>query len=41
MRGARRGLFGTITGVVLFHVALGLPFAIVLLRNFSPASRAT
>lgn len=28
------GLFGTIIGVVLFHVAFGLPFAIFLLRNF-------
>jgi alpha-glucoside transport system permease protein len=28
------GLFGTITGVVLFHVGFGLPFAIFLLRNF-------
>ena len=28
------GLFGTIPGVVLFHVAFGLPFAIFLLRNF-------
>ncbi|MFJ4963991.1 carbohydrate ABC transporter permease [Streptomyces sp. NPDC088729] len=28
------GLFGTIPGVVLFHVAYGLPFAIFLLRNF-------
>ncbi|MET9633856.1 carbohydrate ABC transporter permease [Lentzea sp. NPDC006480] len=28
------GLFGTITGVVLFHVAFGLPFAVFLLRNF-------
>ena len=28
------GLFGTILGVVLFHVAFGLPFAIFLLRNF-------
>ncbi|MEU3650061.1 carbohydrate ABC transporter permease [Lentzea sp. NPDC034063] len=27
-------LFGTITGVVAFHVAFGLPFAIFLLRNF-------
>ena len=27
------GLFGTIPGVVLFHVAFGLPFAIFLLRN--------
>jgi alpha-glucoside transport system permease protein len=27
-------LFGTIPGVVLFHVAFGLPFAIFLLRNF-------
>ncbi|MGW7370086.1 carbohydrate ABC transporter permease, partial [Streptomyces sp. NPDC054841] len=28
------GLFGTIPGVVLFHVAYGLPFAIFLLRNY-------
>jgi alpha-glucoside transport system permease protein len=28
------GLFGSITGVVLFHVAFGLPFAVFLLRNF-------
>jgi alpha-glucoside transport system permease protein len=28
------GIFGTITGVVLFHVAFGLPFAIFLLRNY-------
>jgi alpha-glucoside transport system permease protein len=28
------GLFGKIPGVVLFHVAFGLPFAIFLLRNF-------
>ncbi|WP_443056638.1 carbohydrate ABC transporter permease [Streptomyces sp. MUM 178J] len=28
------GLFGTVPGVVLFHVAYGLPFAIFLLRNF-------
>jgi alpha-glucoside transport system permease protein len=28
------GLFGSIAGVVLFHVAFGLPFAIFLLRNF-------
>ncbi|MFI6319971.1 carbohydrate ABC transporter permease [Nonomuraea sp. NPDC050556] len=28
------GVFGTIPGVVLFHVAFGLPFAIFLLRNF-------
>ncbi|MGA4542884.1 carbohydrate ABC transporter permease [Uniformispora flossi] len=27
-------LFGTITGVVLFHVAFGLPFAVFLLRNY-------
>ncbi|MFD9698111.1 carbohydrate ABC transporter permease [Lentzea sp. NPDC059081] len=27
-------MFGTIAGVVLFHVAFGLPFAIFLLRNF-------
>jgi alpha-glucoside transport system permease protein len=30
----RVGLFGRIPGVVLFHVAFGLPFAIFLLRNF-------
>ncbi|MEU6339642.1 carbohydrate ABC transporter permease [Streptomyces sp. NPDC046977] len=28
------GLFGTTAGVVLFHVAYGLPFAIFLLRNY-------
>nr|WP_040877271.1 carbohydrate ABC transporter permease [Embleya scabrispora] len=28
------GLFGTILGVVLFHVAFGLPFAVFLLRNY-------
>jgi alpha-glucoside transport system permease protein len=28
------GLFGSIVGVVLFHTAYGLPFAIFLLRNF-------
>jgi alpha-glucoside transport system permease protein len=28
------GLFGTIPGVILFHLAFGLPFAIFLLRNF-------
>ena len=28
------GLFGRIPGVVLFHIAFGLPFAIFLLRNF-------
>ncbi|MCC9711286.1 carbohydrate ABC transporter permease [Streptomyces sp. MNU76] len=28
------GLFGTIPGVVLFHVSYGLPFAIFLLRNY-------
>lgn len=28
------GLFGTIGGVVLVHVAFGLPFAVFLLRNF-------
>ena len=28
------GLFGSIVGVVIFHVAYGLPFAIFLLRNF-------
>ncbi|MEX0873888.1 MAG: carbohydrate ABC transporter permease [Actinomycetota bacterium] len=28
------GIFGSILGVVLFHTAFGLPFAIFLLRNF-------
>ncbi|AEW94362.1 MULTISPECIES: carbohydrate ABC transporter permease [Streptomycetaceae] len=28
------GIFGSITGVVLFHTAFGLPFAVFLLRNF-------
>lgn len=28
------GIFGSILGVVLFHVAFGLPFALFLLRNF-------
>ena len=28
------GLFDTVLGIVLFHVAFGLPFAIFLLRNF-------
>ncbi|WP_199434123.1 carbohydrate ABC transporter permease [Qaidamihabitans albus] len=27
-------MFGSIAGVVLFHVALGLPFGVFLLRNF-------
>ncbi|MFJ9895325.1 carbohydrate ABC transporter permease [Streptomyces sp. NPDC091280] len=30
----RIGLFGTIFGVILFHVGYGLPFAVFLLRNF-------
>ena len=30
----RLGIFGSILGVVLFHIAFGLPFAIFLLRNF-------
>lgn len=30
----RLGIFGDIIGVVFFHVAFGLPFAIFLLRNF-------
>ncbi len=30
----RLGLFGELPGVVLFHVAFGLPFAVFLLRNF-------
>ena len=28
------GIYGSILGVILFHVAFGLPFAIFLLRNF-------
>jgi alpha-glucoside transport system permease protein len=28
------GLFDTVAGIILFHVAFGLPFAIFLLRNF-------
>jgi alpha-glucoside transport system permease protein len=28
------GLYGSVAGVVLFHVAFGLPFAVFLLRNF-------
>ncbi|REF00964.1 carbohydrate ABC transporter permease [Thermomonospora umbrina] len=28
------GLFGTIPGIVLFHTAFGLPFAVFLLRNY-------
>lgn len=28
------GIFGSIGGVILFHVAFGLPFAVFLLRNF-------
>src|SRR5439155_7696470 len=28
------GLFDTVLGIVLFHAAFGLPFAIFLLRNF-------
>jgi alpha-glucoside transport system permease protein len=28
------GLFDTILGIILFHVAFGMPFAIFLLRNF-------
>jgi alpha-glucoside transport system permease protein len=28
------GIFNTLTGVIVFHVAFGLPFAIFLLRNF-------
>ncbi|MFD5820123.1 carbohydrate ABC transporter permease [Streptomyces sp. NPDC127038] len=28
------GIFGSVTGVVLFHVGYGLPFAVFLLRNF-------
>ncbi|MFG2311732.1 carbohydrate ABC transporter permease [Streptomyces sp. NPDC048566] len=28
------GIFGSVVGVVLFHVGYGLPFAVFLLRNF-------
>ena len=28
------GLYGTVMGLILFHTAFGLPFAIFLLRNF-------
>src|SRR5204863_9233525 len=28
------GLFDTVLGIILFHAAFGLPFAIFLLRNF-------
>lgn len=28
------GIFGSLTGVVLFHVSYGLPFAVFLLRNY-------
>jgi alpha-glucoside transport system permease protein len=28
------GIFGSLLGVILFHVAFGLPFAVFLLRNF-------
>ena len=31
---AQVGLFGRIPGVVLFHLAFGMPFAVFLLRNF-------
>jgi alpha-glucoside transport system permease protein len=30
----KAGLYDTVAGIVLFHVAFGLPFAIFLLRNF-------
>lgn len=28
------GIFGSILGVILFHIAFGLPFAVFLMRNF-------
>jgi len=28
------GIFGSISGVILFHITFGLPFAVFLLRNF-------
>jgi alpha-glucoside transport system permease protein len=33
----RLGIFGDLSGVVLFHIAFGLPFAVFLLRNFFAA----
>ncbi|MGB0093739.1 MAG: carbohydrate ABC transporter permease [Solirubrobacteraceae bacterium] len=30
----RLGLYDTVLGIILFHVAFGLPFAVFLLRNF-------
>ncbi len=30
----KAGLYDTVLGIILFHVAFGLPFAIFLLRNF-------
>ncbi len=30
----RVGLYGTLPGVIIYHVAFGLPFAIFLMRNF-------
>ncbi|MEU5363190.1 carbohydrate ABC transporter permease [Streptomyces sp. NPDC005925] len=30
----RIGIFGSLIGVILFHVGFGLPFAVFLLRNF-------
>lgn len=30
----RDGLFGSLTGVVLYHIGFGLPFATFLMRNF-------
>ncbi|WP_432055083.1 carbohydrate ABC transporter permease [Streptomyces sp. bgisy022] len=30
----RIGVFGSVIGVILFHVGFGLPFAVFLLRNF-------
>ncbi|GAB3663649.1 carbohydrate ABC transporter permease [Actinocorallia lasiicapitis] len=35
------GIFGSITSVILYHVAFGLPFAIFLLRNFFAAVPAS
>lgn len=30
----RLGIFGTLVGVIIFHIGFGLPFAIFLMRNF-------
>ena len=34
-------LFGSVIGVIVFHVAFGLPFGIFLMRNFYTGTRST